>query len=172
MYLSNHDDNTQWLQIVSAATMVLAIHSHFWSSWRKGYNINGDGEELWKPYKLCDDDWNMWTDPYNGDWRDSKCPNIKMEQYFVSISIICFIGSLISWISTALGKTQSSACFRWMDVIFHLLRAGLLFIGASMFAYSAEQINKMLGTDEENEERGLETHFRRGEKLAAAVSHF
>lgn len=137
--------------------MVLATYSYSTSTWLKG----GDDAYV-KPYKLCKQ---MKENPHLNP-ENKLCPDIAMEKFFVAMTIICFIGSGVSLVFACCGKLESSRLFRWLDAGSHGVRAVLLAAGAIMFAVSAELIRNL-----DKQVHDLKTvHFRRDEKIAAAVS--
>lgn len=139
--------------------MGLGLHSHFQSSWVKGW----EGYE--KPYTMCDNQKLI---------GEKKCPTIKLELFFISIGIIAFVCSL-GWLIVGVAYINTKfypKFLKWIEILYHVTFGVLLVVGGGMYIVSSEQIMKLIGTDEEFEEAnpGLEANFLRLEKLAAAVS--
>lgn len=137
--------------------MILGCFAFFTSTWFKG--IDDDDSDTPKPHEICDHPEYL--------EEDQHCPDIALERFFVSMTIICAIGSLVSLISACCCNLESSRLIRWIDAIFHLLRAVLLAGGAVFFAVSAELVNDIFPSDLNDKLEGV--HFRRWEKMAAAV---
>ncbi|ODM88039.1 hypothetical protein Ocin01_18643 [Orchesella cincta] len=74
--------------------------------------------------------------------KDKWCPHIAIEEYFVAITIICFILSVIS-LGYSFKVEKSTKKMKKLDKYYHCLAALLLIIAGSLYFASAIQTLNM-----------------------------